>query len=481
MSVDTERGLLLVLLLHTAHLNTEHPQPDAELQFVSRGGAISLTCRNTVIECKIFRQTADRPEVVSDLSRNTSAVPDLTGRVLVSGMSSQYFDSKTGKAISAGTQTIKITNLTESDSGLYWYEEWEDGRLISRRQYSLTVCARKLEDVKGTCHEGDSTSLSCTDGSAPKGRTVLWYHHRRAVPTLPGTDPPSLVEDLGEWARVSDGNSSSLLLRDPRREDSGDYYCVVLEGTRCLSYQVTQLTVQIYVSVAMGGPVELPCFRGCSRVGWPVTWHTPFGQVTCPDTGAAETRSARREKGPVVSRNGSLAITAASLRHSGRYKCSAGEAVWEFVLTVCPEQDPVRLSVPPGGPAALTCVPDLVGPHRVSWYRRAPSHPDRPLSVQGARGHSLPIPSLGPGDGGEYWCEALNDGICFARRRSRLTVQGNPFGITSTFYSAYAALMAGGLLGMIAAVVTAWHKARRRVSSQARTRGRRGEPGEGRS
>ncbi|KAL2096027.1 hypothetical protein ACEWY4_008175 [Coilia grayii] len=179
----------------------------------------------------------------------------------------------------------------------------------------------------------------------------------------------------------------------------------------------------------------------------------------------------------IQTRNYSLGIPSLEVKHTGRYECKPDFVEWEYLpdeVFVCSDLEATTVLFSEGDAAALVCGVELnVTTAMCTFYRHVGPeqehltlNPEQMKAIKDEsmrRGRmsrsqfSLTMSNLTFNDSGVYYCRmwgVAEEGTLFCFDRKIYLLHKHPFGIHSTFYRVYSALMACALLGMICAVLS---------------------------
>lgn len=316
---------------------------------------------------------------------------------------------------------LQISHLTHMDSGIYRRECWQNQTLVSQHTQKLTVCDEELESEEIIVREGDGgAELLCNSTSiGQEGTSVRWY--REMYPTYKLTlfldssvSLNPLLEDLQGVVEVRD--SGALLLLNNVVKNNQHFYCLVIKGKNCLSFQnmyQPDHSESRYIFASEGDRVVLNCPSDDNQ-----QWETPLGRINGSSVKNDQMYLSSHDK----SEDFSLVIAAVSDEHSGDYSCINPSLEVQYSLVLCPKKEPQEKGVLEGGNILLDCDAAKDDSTRVLWHRQGPSGEHQlihdsndktvpiPEDLRGRlteKGSSLMISHLEVKDEGMYWCVVL--------------------------------------------------------------------------
>lgn len=399
---------LLLLLLH--QVSSEEAEP----MFRAEGGVIEMGYCFGVDYIVVYRSTPEGDRLLGNSSADDSPVTppaDLRGRVHIN--KDQHLLG------------LQIRNLTHTDSGIYRRECWQNQKLVSQHAQELLVCELEVQHKEIIVKEQDGgAELLCNSTSIGlEGTSVRWYSEMYPSfrPTLfldssVSLDP--LVEELQGGVEVRH-KGALLLLDNNALKNNQQFYCIVIQGKKCLSFQDMYLPVQSEsrdVFASQGDRVVL----NCPSEGKLQQWQTPQGKIN----GSTETNNQMFISSGDDSEDFSLVIPAVSDDHLGQYTCVSTSLEVQYSLVLCPKKKSQQKVAFKGGNVFLDCEVSEGDPRRVQWHRQTPSGENE--LIQDSKDKTVPIPAdlrsrvtlsddgsslkislLGKSDGGVYWCVVL--------------------------------------------------------------------------
>ena len=400
--------LFLLLLLH--QVSSEEPEP----MFRAEGSVIEMGYCFGVDYIVVYRSTPQGDRLLGNSSADDSPVTppaDLRGRVHINK----------GQHLLG----LQIRNLTHTDSGIYRRECWQNQTLVSQHAQELLVCELEVQHKEIIVNEQDGgAELLCNSTSIGlKETSVRWYSEMYPSfrPTLfldssVSLDP--LVEELQGGVEVRH-RGALLLLDNNVLKNNQQFYCTVIQGKKCLSFQDMYLPVQSEsrdVFASQGDRVVL----NCPSEGKLQQWQTPQGKIN----GSTETDNQMYISSADDSEDFSLVIPAVSDDHLGQYTCVSSSLEVQYSLVLCPKKESQQKVAFKGGNVFLDCEVSEGDPRRVQWHRRTPSGENE--LMQDSKDKTVPIPAdlrsrvtlsddgsslkislLTESDGGVYWCVVL--------------------------------------------------------------------------
>ncbi|KAM7414214.1 hypothetical protein PAMA_019166 [Pampus argenteus] len=400
--------LLFLRLLHQVY------SEEAELEVRAEGSSIEMGYCFGVDYIVVYRCDQEGDQLLGNSSADSAPIilPDnLQGRIRISQV--HYLLG------------LQISNLTYVDSGIYRRECWQNMTLVSHHTLQLFVCDEEIrESVIMVKEEDGRAELQCNSTSISlEGISVRWYYelypsNRFTLFLDSSVSLHPLVEELHGAVEVRD-RGSLLLVNDSVLKENQHFYCLVIKGMNCLSYQNMYLPVIIPVSdsrdifASQGDRVVLKC----PSDGNNQQWETPLGSI---NTSSAENKQMYISFGD-NSEHYSLVIPAVSDDHRGKYFCISSSFELEYSLVLCPRKDPKTTNVSEGGKVSLECDGGQDNDQQVQWYRWEASeehelihdsHNDNlpvPENLRGRltlseNGSCLTLSDLKVEDEGVYWC-----------------------------------------------------------------------------
>lgn len=398
---------LLFLLLQSVY--SEKPEP----MFRAQGSNIEMGYCFGVDYIVVYRTSSAGDQLLGNSSANTPSTPpaDLRGRIYINQ-----------KRFLFGLQ---ILNLTTMDSADYRKECWQNQTLVSQLTQQLFVCNEEIESEEIIVkEEGAATELLCDSTSIRlDGTSVLWYHEMYPsykltlfVDSSVSLEP--LVEEMQSLVKVKD-KGALLVVDNSVLKSNLHFYCLVLKGKNCLSFQNMYLpdySESRDVFASQGDKIVL----NCPANGYKQHWETPLGRLNSSSTTQAQMYITSGDK------DFSLVIPSVSNEHSGGYSCISSSREMQYEVVLCP----IKPALPPknvfeGENITLECE-DNQRDHRVQWYRRQTSkkHTTEIISDSddltvfmpedlkdrlslSTKCLSLTISNLEMNDGGVYFCVVL--------------------------------------------------------------------------
>lgn len=348
----------------------------------------------------------------SDETLSYTPPADLQGRIHI---------SKRGSLLG-----LQITNLARLDSGIYRRECWQNQTLASQHTLQLSVCNEEQESEEIIENEEDGRAeILCNSTSIGlEGTSVRWYYETYPSyrPTLfldSSVSLEPLVKELQGAVEVRD-SGALLVLHNNLFKNNQHFYCLVIKGTNCLSFQ------NMYPLDHSGSIVDIFASQGdrvvlnCPAEGNEQQWDTPLGRINDSSVSNNKMYISTGDE----SEDFSLVIPDVSEEHSGDYSCASTSTELQYSLVVCPKKESHEKVMFNGGDVMLECSFDHDDSQRVQWYRSGPSgqheliHDSQDESVAipkdlrgrltlSETGSSLKISDLVMNDGGEYWCVVL--------------------------------------------------------------------------
>lgn len=326
---------------------------------------------------------------------------------------------------------LQISNLINLDSGTYRRECWENHTLVSQHTHQLSVCEEEVSSVEILQREdAERTELLCNHTSSDvEGTTVRWF--REKYPSYKTTlfldssvSLDVLLEELQGLVEVRERGALLLLDRQVFKSNH-HFYCMVMKGQTCLTYQnmfLPDRSDSRAVYSSRGDRVVL----NCPAEGISQQWETPLGKM---DADSSQNKFMFLRFG-VKSKDFSLVIPAASDEHSGDYSCLSSTLEVHFLLVLCPKVETQEQVFVEGRNVSLECNVSRESPQRVQWYRLDPSgkheliHDSNDIMapiptdltdrlILSEDSSSLSITDLEEGHEGVYWCVVLRGSEVF--------------------------------------------------------------------
>ncbi len=177
----------------------------------------------------VYRMTADGKELLGQFSNPSVSPPDaFKGRIIFS-------------AEVLGLIGLKLTNLQFSDSGIYIRECWSNNTMENYRKHYLYVCDKEFDFKEISLIPGTGADLECNMDSI-KHATVKWYRDMHNVSLFMDTkiSLEPLHAEFKSLIRVH-GEGSFLHVSDEFIQDRPRFFCQVMEGEQCRSFQTIGL------------------------------------------------------------------------------------------------------------------------------------------------------------------------------------------------------------------------------------------------
>lgn len=397
-------GFLLLILFSPVH------GEEAEPVFHAEGSNVEMGYCFGVDYIVVFRSTLQGDQLLGNSSDEDAALSppaELRGRI----------------SINRNEQLLglQIKNLTRMDSGTYRRECWQNQTLVSHRTQDLLVCDKQVESKEISVTEQDrGAELRCSSLSTDlEGTSVRWYYEihpsdkiRLLLDTSVSLEP---LDELPEPMEVRN-RGEVLWLEKSILKPNQYFYCVVVKDAKCLTFQSMYLpdrSESMDVFASEGDMVVL----NCPSDGANQQWKTPLGIMNS----SSETRSQMKIPYDEKSEDFSLAISAVSDEHSGKYSCLSTSLEMHYSLVLCPKKQSQEKTVFLGQDVSLDCDVDERDSYRVLWHRLDPSggyeliHDSVDETVttpQGLRDRLtlsensslMTISHLAEKDLGTYWC-----------------------------------------------------------------------------
>ncbi|CAL8358019.1 unnamed protein product [Lota lota] len=412
-------ALLLFLLLNMA--DTEEPG----FVFQHQGGVVQIGSCFAADYMVVFKSSGTGDQLLVNSSAGAVAsffTQDLQGRANI-----------TDHHLLLG---LLMGHLGPRDEGLYRIECWRNEALVSHLRQQLVVCSEEVESKEMTVLEDGWAEVRCNGSiGALTGATVRWYIEVHTLYTnfllldsAVSLDP--LLADMQGAVEVRDGGALLRVFNSVLR-DSEQFYCAVMKGENCLSFQIINLPEYVDVKTiytSLGDRVAL----SCSSEHKSQKWKTPLGKINTTTMSPASSEGSSQGGHMYISRDNesksrSLIIPAVSDEHMGHYSCFSPSLVIEYLIALCPRVEPREKSVVEGGDILLECNLHQKAPGdgtSVQWHRdraageasliqnttdEAAAHPgnQRRGVIMSEDGFSLKLSGLTAEDAGVYWCIVL--------------------------------------------------------------------------
>lgn len=388
---------------------------EAEPVFRPEGSTIEMGYCFGVDYILVYRSSPAGDQLLGNSSdKNLPHTPpaDLQGRVHISN--------------SGSLLGLQITNLTHLDSGIYRRECWQNQKLANQHTQQLSVCKEEQESEEIIRNEEDGgAEILCNSTSIGlEGTSVLWYYetypsYRLTLFLDSSVSLEPLVKELQGFVEVRD-SGALLLLHNSLLKNNQNFYCLVIKGTNCLSFQT------MYPADHIGGIVDIFASQGervflsCPAEGDEQQWDTPLGRINDSSVSDSKMYISTGDG----SEDFSLVIPDVSEEHSGEYSCASTSTELQYSLVLCPKKESHEKVVFNGGDVMLECSFDHNDSLKVQWYRSEPSgqhellydSQDETVSIPkdlrgrltlSETGSLLMISDLVKNDGGKYWCVVL--------------------------------------------------------------------------
>ena len=317
---------------------------------------------------------------------------------------------------------LLMVHLDPQDEGIYRTECWQNETLVSHHRQQLVVCREKVEFGEMTALEDDWAEVRCKGSvGALAGTTVNWYYDPYTNNSLQAgavSLDPLLARQQGE-VEVRDGGTL-LRVSNSVLHDSFSFYCAIMEGPNCLSFQTIYQPEYVDVRTiyaSHGDRVAL----ACSSEYKSQSWETPLGKINTT-TKSLESGEGSTQGGHMYisrdteSKSHSLIIPAVSDEHMGQYSCFAPSLESVYLIAFCPRMESREIRVVEGGDILLECDVHQKTPSdgtSVEWHRdrasgeasliQAAARPGNPRRGP-EDGFSLKLSGLTAEDAGVYWC-----------------------------------------------------------------------------
>ncbi len=348
---------LLLLLLHQVY------SEDAEPTFKAKGSVIEMGYCFGVDYIAVYRSAPEGNQLLGNSSAdNTPITPprDLQGRIHINKQEHLL--------------GLQISNLTHMDSGIYKRECWQNQTLISHHTHQLSVCNEEVASEEILVkEEGGRTELLCNSTYAGlEGTSVRWYHELYpSYKLILFLDSSVSLDPLGEELQgVVEARDSGalLLLNNSVLKNNHQFYCLVIKGKNCLSFQNMYLqdhSESRDIFASQGDRVVL----NCPSDGNDQQWETPMGRIT----GSSVKNNQMYILFGNKSEDFSLLIPAVSDQHSGDYSCISSSLEVQYLLVLCPKKESHIKGFSEGSNVVLHCDVGKGDFQRVQWHRRDPS------------------------------------------------------------------------------------------------------------
>ncbi|MEQ2298813.1 hypothetical protein AMECASPLE_009150 [Ameca splendens] len=307
----------------------------------------------------VYRSAPDGEQLLGNSSKkNLPNTPpaDLQGRILMNE--------------DENLLGMHITGLTELDSGIYRRECWKNHTVAKIHTEQLFVCKEEISPEEIHTNNEGGTEIRCNSASVGlEGNFVRWYQelHPDYKSTLLLDSSVSLEPVIKEMQGFVEAreNGALLVLHKTVLQNFPQYYCVVLKGKTCLSFQNIYLpdrSESKEVFASKGERVVL----NCTGNGEHLQWETPLGQInsSSPSNNQMYISAGRKPA------SFSLIIPVISDKHSGTYSCIAPLFEIEYSLFLCPQNTLLKKVASKGENVSLDCSSGLDNHKRVQWYRR---------------------------------------------------------------------------------------------------------------
>ncbi|KAI3370797.1 hypothetical protein L3Q82_007333 [Scortum barcoo] len=316
---------------------------------------------------------------------------------------------------------LQISHLTHMDSGIYKRECWQNQTLASQHTHQLFVCNEEVEAEEIIVKkDGGVSELLCNSTfTGQEGTSVRWYHElyphyklRLFLDSSVSLD--TLVKELKGVVKVRD-NGALLLLNNSMLRNNHQFYCLVMKGKDCLSFQ--NMYLQDHegrdIFASHGDSVKL----NCPSDGTDQQWQTPLGNIN----GTSAKNNQMYISFGDRSEDFSLVIPAVSEELTGDYSCTSSSLEVPYYLVLCPKKESQEKGFSEGSSVLLHCDVGKDDFQTVQWHRRQPSGDDE--LITDSSDETIPIPedlkgrltlseddstltisNLRVKDEGVYWC-----------------------------------------------------------------------------
>uniref|UniRef100_A0A671W449 Ig-like domain-containing protein n=1 Tax=Sparus aurata TaxID=8175 RepID=A0A671W449_SPAAU len=277
-----------------------------------------------------------------------------------------------------GRSTLRITDLTESDSAQYHFKfttrsfEWRS----SLPGTTLTVTALQVQVTRITVHQSDTEAeLKCHSSCSPAGRlSYVWFKNRQKVRG---------VETSSFKGRVYPGDIISCALKGHENYGSPSVYAPKLPS----------VSVSPSAEIVEGSSVTLTCSSDANPAA-KYTWYMKNGD---PDL-------------QPLSKEPQLVFSFIQSSDSGEYYCTAenelGRRTSDYIsidVTYAPKLPSLSVSpsaeIVEGSSVTLTCSSDANPAANYTWYK------EKQTLIQGREGF-YHFSSISSEDRGNYYCKS---------------------------------------------------------------------------
>lgn len=320
---------------------------------------------------------------------------------------------------------MRIEDLRASDSGVYESECWVENRIRKHHQRRLYFCNEKNPFQEFLTGQNGDAKLVCNTSNYDKeSRSIKWFGENGGYKTVLISDSKIsleiLQEDQMELFQVQD-DGASLYVLDATQSKTYRFYCLVMDGEQCKSFQDILLQENINtepVFFGLGEKAVLPCIS--THLNQKKSWKTPVGEINATSQFNKETMYISNLEEP---EDYSLVIPNVTTDHTGIYKCFSPSLHNQYSMTVCSKLLSGEIQVNIGETVTLNCsVPSLDSANFV-WYReRNPNEIELLYDFEGLESSaeamndrmnisesdaSLTITDFAEHDTGTYWCVVL--------------------------------------------------------------------------
>eukprot|EP00064_Thunnus_orientalis_P014248 superscaffoldBa00002455_g14290 len=364
---------LLFLLLHQVR------SEEAELVVRAEGSVIEMGYCFGVDYIVVYRCAPEGDQLLGNSSADSTPITlpaDLQGRIHIN--QHQHLLG------------LQISDLKHMDSGIYRRECWQNRTLVNHHTQQLSVCDEEIGSEEIIVKQEDGgAELQCNSTSIGlEGTSVRWYYEMYPSYELTlfldsslSLDP--LVEELHGVVEVRE-SGALLLLNNSMLKNNQQYYCLVMKGTNCLSYQnmyPPERSESRDIFASQGDRVVL----NCPSDGSNQQWETPLGSIN----GSSMENNQMYISFGNNSEDYSLVIRAVSDEHNGKYSCISPSSEVEYSLVLCPRKDPQKNSFE-GGKVSLKCDVGQDEAERVQWYRQEKSGEHE--LIHDSNDETIPVP-----------------------------------------------------------------------------------------